>query len=78
MKNVHGKTIKFVSNQTIKKKVGEHNSGRQVLETKTLKVVGPPVTKVGKLIDSVNIGNIYKLLIFRFFCSPVYRETTKG
>ena len=54
MKNMHGKTIKFVSNQTIKKNLGEHNSaidesGRQILTTKTVKVVGPPVTKVGKL-----------------------------
>ena len=54
MKNVHGKTIKFVSNQTIKKNLGVHNSAtgnsdRQILNTKTLKVVGPPVSKVGKL-----------------------------
>ena len=54
MKNEHGKTIKFVSNQTIKKNLGVHNSaidesGRQILTTKTVKVVGPPVTKVGKL-----------------------------
>ena len=57
MKNVHGKAIKFVSNQTIKKNLGVHNSeidesGRQILTTKTMKVVGPPKVvgpKVGKL-----------------------------
>ena len=61
MKNMHGKTIKFVSNQTIKKNLGDHNSaidnsGRQILTTKTMKVVGPPKVvgpRVGKLKTSL-------------------------
>ena len=61
MKNMHGKTIKFVSNQTIKKNLEGHNSeidnsGRQILTTKTMKVVGPPKVvgpRVGKLKTSL-------------------------